>query len=292
MLVHLTSLKEILKEKSKDESLLFFCIEDLVSNGLTLSRFLDGESIPTRQDVTQFLAAWFKFIGISADECRDWLLNYCIEVLSAISSSSKSGIRHSTKSNIKYIYGSDVSFDCRCEHNIFKALCRKSCPVYPGMLEKYNRLLKMRQEEARCLDEIQQKVKESIENQPKKISNRERYKEQFENAIKLAVELMKQGYMKKEIADELNKKGFKTRTGMKWRPGVLCNELNPYIVKPSREELDKTMAFALNLVEQGVSKAEVVRRLNQEGFKTQEGKEWTVANLALQLRKYIERTGK
>lgn len=292
MLVHLTSLKEILKEKSKDESLLFFCIEDLVSNGLTLSRFPDGESIPTRQDVTQFIATWFKFIGISADECRDWLLNYCIEVLSAISSSSKSGIRHSTKSNIKYIYGSDVSFDCRCERNIFKAHCRKSCPVYPGMMDKYDRLLKMRQEEARRLDEIQQKVKESIENQPKKVSITERYKEQFENAIKLAVELMKQGYMKKEIAEELNKKGFKTRTGMKWRPGSVSDALNPYIVKPSREELDKTMAFALDMVKQGVSRPEVMRRLNREGFKTQEGKEWTVPNLALQLRKYIERTGK
>jgi hypothetical protein len=40
-----------------------------------------------------------------------------------------------------------------------------------------------------------------------------------------------------------------------------------------------------------VFRLEVVRRLNREGLKTQGGNEWTVSNLGLQLRKYIERTG-
>jgi len=286
MLLHLNLLKKILKEKGKDENLLFFCIEDLVTNGLTLSRFSECDPTPSRQDFTQFIAAWLKFTGIPADECQEWLLSYCIDVLSGISSSSKSQLRHSTKSNIKYIYGSDVSFDCRCEYNIFKANCQKSCPIYLEMMDKYSKFMKTREEEEKRIENIHRAAMESDKSQPKKVSRRDRYKEQFENAIKIAVELMKQGYMKKEIARQLNEKGFKTRTGMKWTAGNLSNELSPYNIKTSQEELDKAMEFALDLVKQGVSKREVARQLNDNGFKTQRGKEWQKDNLELQLKKY------
>jgi hypothetical protein len=286
MFLHLNLLKEILKEKGKDEKLLFFCIEDLVTNGLTLSRFSECDSTPSRQDITQFISAWLKFTGIPTDECREWLLSYCIDVLFGISSSSKSQIRHSTRSNIKYIYGSDVSFDCRCEYNIFKAHCQKNCPVYLEMLDKYSKIKKTREEEEKRIENIHRVAMESAKNQPKRLPHRDRYKEQFENAIKISVELMKQGYMKREIAGQLNEKGFKTRTGMKWTAGNLSNELSPYNIKTSQEELDKAMEFALDLVKQGVSKREIANQLNNKGFKTQKGKEWQKDNLELQLKKY------
>ena len=132
--MYLKTLKEMLKDK--DEKYLFFCIKDLVSNGLTLSRFSCEDSKPSRQDITQYIAVWFKYIGISSDKCLDWMKGYCIEVLSAISSSSPSRIRHSTKSNIKYIFNAEITFQCRCEKNPFKASCEQDCPVYKEMYEK------------------------------------------------------------------------------------------------------------------------------------------------------------
>ncbi|MCP5108773.1 MAG: hypothetical protein GY950_35640 [bacterium] len=228
MLTYLNSLKTILTENEKNENQLFVCIEDLVSNGLILSRFHGNESTPGRQDVTQFIAAWFKRIGIPEETCREWLLIYSIDVLSEISSSSVSRIRHSTKSNVKYIYGSDVSFDCGCEHNPFKAPCRESCPVYAEMLEKYHLSIKKRLEEKERLEEIARETAEAIKNQPKKvekIGKKEEYKEQFNKAMELALDLRSRGYRKTQILEQLNKEGFKTKLGMKWAYNILLNEL-------------------------------------------------------------------
>lgn len=236
MLTHLNSLKTILTENEKSESQLFVCIEDLVSNGLTLSRFPGNESAPGRQDVTQFIGAWFRFVGIPKETCLEWLLTYCIEVLSEISSSSASRIRHSTKSNVKYIYGSDVSFDCRCENNHFKAPCRKSCPVYAGMLEKYQLFMKKRQEERDRLEEIARETAEAIKNQPeKKVGKKQKYKEQFDKAMELAVDLRNRGYRKTQILERLIKEDFKTKSGMKWAYNVLLKELKAIDQKKSTE---------------------------------------------------------
>ena len=132
--MYLNRLRKMLTENN--EKYLFPCIRDLVANGLTLERFTNEDNIPSRQDITQYIAAWFKYIGLSSDECREWMIEYCIGLLSVISSSSKSRIRHSTKCNIKYIYKSDVSFDCRCEKNRFKALCEPKCPIYEEMAHR------------------------------------------------------------------------------------------------------------------------------------------------------------
>jgi len=132
--MYLNRLRKMLTENN--EKYLFPCIRDLVANGLTLERFTNEDNIPSRQDITQYIAAWFKYIGLSSDECREWMIEYCIGLLSVISSSSKSRIRHSTKCNIKYIYKSDVSFNCRCEKNRFKAPCEPKCPIYEEMAHR------------------------------------------------------------------------------------------------------------------------------------------------------------
>lgn len=217
---HLTSLKEILK--SKDQTLLFLCIQDLVDNGLTLSRFSDETRKPSRQDITQFIAAWCKYVGVSADECRDWLIEYSINVLSAISSSSASKIRHSTKSNLKYIYGSDIAFDCGCENNVFKALCDPDCPVYQEMAEKYRIRI---EREANKSYQIEPGTREDIIIQPP-VPVKEKYIAQFEDALKVIRDCLENGFSKKEIVYHLNKQELKTRTGRKWTVGILQNELS------------------------------------------------------------------
>lgn len=229
MFTHLNSLKTILTEHEKNGDQLFVCIEDLVSNGLILSRFHGSGPAPDRQDVTQFIAAWFKLVGIPKETCLEWLLTYCVDVLSKISSGSASRIRHSTKSNVKYIYGSDVSFDCGCENNRFKAPCLKRCPVYAEMLEKVRQTVKKQREEKARLEEIDRKVAEAVErqsiDQPRKIGKRENYKEQFDKAMELAVDLRDRGYRKTHILEQLKKEGFKTRLGLEWTYSVLLNEL-------------------------------------------------------------------
>jgi hypothetical protein len=216
---HLNSLKEILK--SKEENSLFVCINDLVLNGLTLSRFVAGERKPSRQDITQFILAWFKYIGISADECRDWMIDYCLDMLSVISSSSLSQIRHSTKSNIKYIFNSDVIFDCSCENNIFKALCKQNCPVYNEMNQKYRE--RMEREAYKTYEIITRPPKPEVILPPPSV--KEKYIDQFEKALEIARNYRKQGYRIKKIVELLNDQDFKTRTGRKWTYPLLQIEL-------------------------------------------------------------------
>jgi len=220
-LTYLDKLKRLLDREKK--GYYFFCIRDLVENGLELERFPENDSIPKRQDITQFLTSWCKYVGMSAQECRDWMLEYCSEMLSILSSSSSSQIRHSTKSNIKYIYNSNVTFECRCEENPFRAQCDYTCPVYQkmrGLLEK-----RKRQETEKRLILENQLSENAKPEEPCKITLKESYREQFENALSFAREQLEQGYIRREIACFLNEQGFKTRTGKEWTQSILSNEL-------------------------------------------------------------------
>lgn len=216
---HLNALKEILK--AKEPGALFLCINDLVANGLSLSRFAEGERKPSRQDITQFILAWFKYIRISPEECHDWMIEYCLDVLSVISSSSLSQIRHSTKSNIKYIYKSDVTFDCSCENNIFKAPCDPTCPVYQEMSDKYKE--RIAKEANRSYEIIDRAPRPEVVLPPPSV--KEQHKDQFEKALEFAINCRKQGYRIKKIVQILNDKDLKTRTGRKWTYPLLQNEL-------------------------------------------------------------------
>ncbi len=82
------------------------CIQDLVTNGLQTSRLSPSDGVPNRQDVTQYLAAWSRVARLDENTCRQWLSEYAVALLASISKTSPSGIRHSTKSNVKYICSS------------------------------------------------------------------------------------------------------------------------------------------------------------------------------------------
>jgi len=106
----IAKLRALLADRATDR--MYACIEDLVGNGLSKDRFPPAVYPPSRQDVTQYLAAWSRYAGLSDQETRDWLIEYTATVLVVISRRTPAAIRHSTKSNIKYIYGSAVEFVC------------------------------------------------------------------------------------------------------------------------------------------------------------------------------------
>jgi len=306
---HLNELKKLLDDAGGDQ--IFACIQDLISNGLSLSRFSKGEMMPTRQDITQFLAAWFRHINVSPDACRDWLIKYCGDVLSAISSSSLSQIRHSTRSNVKYIYRAEVPFDCGCENNAFRAACTRECPVYEEMQIR-SRKPKERGTSRLCELEPRPKVNSAeIAILPVK----ELYKEQFENGLKLIEVSLRQGLAKKEIIVLLNDRGFKTRTGRTWTNPILSSEIR----RRNWEQLGKSanstygpdalsgdhgrsvsslkvkelyseqFERALNLVEEslrkGLDRKKIVSLLNDRGLKTRTGRMWTIQGLRLEIQK-------
>ncbi|RLC26572.1 MAG: hypothetical protein DRH21_01785 [Deltaproteobacteria bacterium] len=232
--MYLNKLQKILTENN--EKYLFPCIVDLVANGLNLERFSNEDNIPSRQDITQYIAAWFKYIGLSSDECREWMIEYCIGVLSAISTSSKSQIRHSTKCNIKYIYKSDVTFDCRCEKNRFKAPCESTCPIYEEMAHRAKE-----SEAANIVESYEAIVEDRVADEiaPIKYSIKDEYKDQFEKAIEAAQHHLKQRVSKKEIVNLLNESGFKTITGKKWSYSILANELRKLNRNINKAEAEK-----------------------------------------------------
>lgn len=215
--MHLEELQIILGQKT--QKYLYPCIKDLILNGLSLSRFSESESRPTRQDITQYVVSWFRHTGLSADDCREWMLGYCVEVLSPLSASSKSRIKHSTKSNIKYIYKSEVDFNCECENNTFRASCDKGCPVYGQMIIRCRQkaLLQKKEDESFQL--------QRYDSAPPLLSVKEANRDQFEKAMSVVKTNLEKKVSKADIVKFLNENGFKTRTGKAWTASVLYLEI-------------------------------------------------------------------
>ncbi len=212
----LTKLKTFLGDHGQD--VIYPCIQDLVENGLTVARISPADRIPTRQDVTQYIAAWCRHAGLNEEDCNGWLVDYAVVMLSSISRASPSGMRHSTKSNVRYIYHADIPFICECDENPFRAQCSIDCPVHVDMQAKL----------------IERKSKEpdigyAIERpagifEIQKPSVRETYKDQFEAAMEVIRGEMEKGTGRKAILSLLIERGFKTRTGKKWTYSLLGNE--------------------------------------------------------------------
>ena len=210
---------EIIGKKTYKDA--FVCIKDLLENGLPLDRFTDDCYRPSRHEITLFLAAWCKHIGLHPEAYREWLSGYCVDVLIAISSTKPSQIRHSTKSTIKFIHKSDVPFRCYCEHNIFKLTCSKDCTIYDKMHEIY--LLKVEEEKRRIEENKKRSLEAKAAQPPEKILLKDKYKEQFDDAVTLIKEYLDKGYTKKKITMILNEKGYKTITGKDWKTSNLSN---------------------------------------------------------------------
>lgn len=197
---------------------IYPCIQDLVQNGLPVARFSPADLIPTRQDVTQYLASWCRHAGLSQEECNSLLVEYSVVVLSSISRTSPSGIRHSTKSNVKHIYHANIPFICECDRNPFIAQCSTNCPVYADMQIK---LLERKRKKA----DIEHVVEQSAEIfEMQKSSVKETYKDQFDAALEVIRGEMDRGTGRKAILDLLIERGFKTRTRKRWTYSILGNE--------------------------------------------------------------------
>lgn len=212
----LDSLRALLADRGKDA--LFPCIQDLVTSGLRTSRFSPAEGVPNRQDVTQYLAAWSRFAGLDQETCRRWLSDFAVTMLASISKSSPSAIRHSTKSNVKYIYRDEVAFACGCEANQFRARCSDTCPVYEEM-KRTPVKAKGEGAGAACSafpDELEEFPTARV---------KERFREQFEAAAELVLHELGKGTKKVAIVEILNQQGMKTRTGREWTVGILAAEI-------------------------------------------------------------------
>ncbi len=291
-------LKKILNDVQQQK--IYACIQDVMTNGIVAGRFKAGEPFPSRQDVTHFILAWLKHTGVPADKCRTWMIRYCEKILSKISSSSPSRIRHSTKSLIKYIYRSeDVSFDCGCEQNKLKATCEPNCPVYGEMKDK---------------DEIRKKQWHDAVNyvrppiQPPAeplLQIRERHKEQFQKAIDVVREQLSQISSVDEMTRYLNDQGYKTRNGKSWTVATLRRETKKHNLRFPRKTNEKVKAFEASkdqyraqhqegvklmakLHKEGVQISEISDTLTAQGYKTITGRKWTEANIRNTISRFKE----
>jgi hypothetical protein len=211
----LNVLDTLLGDRSKDT--LYLCIRDLVEHGVDLARFAAGETRPQRQDITQYLAAWSRHAGLSEEESSAWLVDYCATLLVAISRRTPAAVRHSTKSNLRYIYRSAVPFLCHGANNPFRAQCRPDCPVYADMEAKRQaKAIEMAQPRPAFRPPVPMIVSLSV-----KAANQE----QFQTGLRLARDEVRKGTKIPRIVEILNKRGLKTRTGREWKYAILRNEL-------------------------------------------------------------------
>jgi hypothetical protein len=213
--IHLRKLEALLNHRSY----LFPCVRDLLENGVTGTAYVDDNYRPSRQDITHHLAKWSNSIGILFPDCLEWLTEYSLDILSPVSSSSSAQIRHSTKSVVKYVYNSDVAFDCKKEKNVIRARCERDCPVYNISFDSHV------SEPENAIDSFCDKGQEVADFGEKMGQVKNLFREQFDQAMIFAREQLASSLSIKRIVRLLNDKGFKTRTGKEWTISTLGNEL-------------------------------------------------------------------
>jgi hypothetical protein len=222
----LNSLTDLLADEGNEA--IYPCIADLVVNGLQLSRFAPSDQVPNRQDITQYLAAWCRDARLSEKACRNWLSDYAVDTLLPISSSSPSSIRHSSKSNVEYVYRSMVPFVCEREDNRFRAQCNNSCRVYNEM---QNKTVAVRSE---ALTATSYETAAAPSTNPV-VSLKHVYQEQFRAATQIMRTELAKGTKKWTILDLLKQQGMKTRTGREWTYATLNAEIRKLGKAPEHE---------------------------------------------------------
>ncbi len=256
-----------LLSKERKKKYLSVCIRDIVTNGIVSARFRDV-CVPEPHELKRYLAAWFDYIGISPDSCLKWMRAYCSDVLA----------------DNRYVLISDAEFDCGCEDNLFGAPCRRSCPLYAEMYQKYT---------ARKTKEASEDSDAGTVNTPVK----GKYIRQFEEARNLILRLNDEGFSRKEIVQILNEQGFKTRTGRVWTYPLVCFELETLLKNTDfdprrkysplkdkyREQFREALDSAITLLEDGLSLKNIVGQMNSQGFKTRTGRPWTTSLLRIEL---------
>lgn len=212
----LSAMRGLARERGGER--VYPCIADLLEHGLTLTRFAPGKRPPERQDITQYLAAWSRHAGLSQEECRAWLIDYCGVVLASLSRRTFAGIRHSTQANIRYIYKDEVPFLCQCEKNRFKARCGPECPLYAEMQARL----------AANPDEPwppRVRPRSSLVPFTPVLPVKAVHREQFEKALELIREEAAKGTSRARIFHLIQERGFKTRTGRKWTLATFYREI-------------------------------------------------------------------
>lgn len=198
----------------RGQDTLYLCIWDLVEHGLDRARFATGEITPQRQDITQYLAAWSRHAGLNEEETSAWLIDYCVAVLATLSKRTAAAIRHSTKSNIRYIYRSAVPFLCHGANNPFRAHCSPDCPVFNDMQAKLR---------AKAIEALQPRPPPPVIEPVLPV--KEVYLKQFQTGLRLALDEIRKGTKMRRIVELLNGRGLKTRTGREWKYAILRNEI-------------------------------------------------------------------
>jgi hypothetical protein len=189
-------------------------LADLVLNGPRLESWPSDSGKPNRMMLTEFLARWLKFAGISQEECQEWLLAYCCQVLKPYSKSSPSAIRHGTKATTRWVYRSAFPFDFE------KMACGPAEVLFPGQ-PAYAAILVKWHAELLEAKQLQLDNYRPPELPPPPIPVKARYKEQFEKAMALARQEREKGAKPPAIVETLNEQGFLTRTGRRWTISTL-----------------------------------------------------------------------
>jgi L-rhamnose mutarotase len=266
------------------------CIEDLVANGLCPERFSENETRPDRQDVTQYLASWCRRVGLSQEECTEWLVDYCQEVLAPLSRSSLSRIRHSTKSNIKYIYRDAKGFVCYGRHNFFKAACSEACPFYHEQMLLYEQYLQEKnavKNYALFEDSPEERLAQQLQEENQR---------RFAECIKLIREKVGEGWNYPQIVSFLNKHEYKTRHGKPWNAANLRACLKKLGIKEPKRTFEQQFQEAFALIktgrEQGLTRPQILELLHKNGYKTRTGLEWNLGVLNLEIQKLRKQAGK
>ena len=286
--MHLQKLMDIVENNHAQKP--FSCIKDLVTKGLSVDRFTEAEHKPQRHEITLFLASWCRRIGLEPETYRDWLVASSVEILSVLSASPASKIRHSTKSSIKYIHRSEVSFLCGNEKNIFKAACSSDCPVYEEMRESFAQHRVKEQKKIEEEEERQRLMKIEYEKElaalpPKKIGPKQKYKKQFEEALVLIKQHIDEGRTKKAISALLNEKEYKTSTGSSFNPSSVSNisstrgwtPKRPRSAKPEfkkehyTQQFEEAVLLIHQLLDEGYTRKAISALLNEKGYKTSTG---------------------
>ena len=192
-------------------------LQDLLLHGPRLELWSPPEKRPNRVLLTEFLARWLKFAGLSREECLDWLLPYCCEVLAQYSKSGMSNIRHGTKANTRWVYASPFPFDFETMVLDLPATESQGPLLYAPVVERWKQQL----------EEMKIKARESYVPPvfepfvPVKV----RFAEQFKRALEFAQQKRAEGERPEAILRLLNEQGFLTRTGRKWTLGTVNREL-------------------------------------------------------------------
>ncbi len=242
---HLTILQEAL---SGTQTEVPYWLKKLILQGPEPDRLQKAH--PPRIQLTGLLAWWSKYAGLTEEQARAWLMPFCTEVLSTLSNSGPSAIRHGTKSMTRYVYSSEYHIDFASIDQKIAASSSEGPPYYQVYLWLEEKLREIKNQDAevrkqRAQEALKAQSREKEEKRKEKearaaakregkdhknsgvhVSVKDRFKEQFEQAMVKAEREREGGVPFQDIVSVLNEEGFRTRTGRRWTTQLLRVELN------------------------------------------------------------------